>query len=172
MELIEVLDKNGNSTGEILERDEVHKRNLLHNEIAVFLINDKGETLLQKRSGNKKHNPNKWAICAGHVEAYESLENTVIREAKEELGIDIPIKELKTFVEKETKIRKNNSCITNYFYYKTNMELHEFIIQKEELIEVKWVSIEDIIKMLEEENDSIVFDKKSKYIFEKLKEIE
>ena len=73
MEFIQIVDKNGNFTGEIMEKEEAHEKNLLHNEIAVFIINDRKQVLLQKRSPNKKFYPNKWALCAGHVDAGESL---------------------------------------------------------------------------------------------------
>ena len=72
MELIQIVDKNGNFTGEVMDKEEAHDKNLLHNEVAAFIINGKGQVLLQKRSVNKRFNPNKWALCAGQVEAYES----------------------------------------------------------------------------------------------------
>lgn len=58
MEYIQIVDKNGNFTGEIKEREEAHHKNLLHNEISIFIINDKNEVLLEKRSPNKKYSPN------------------------------------------------------------------------------------------------------------------
>lgn len=59
MELIEIVDRNGNFTGQIIDKEEAHDKNLLHNEIAVFIINDKNQVLLQKRSANKRFDPNK-----------------------------------------------------------------------------------------------------------------
>ena len=47
MELIDVLDENGIKTGEILSRDEVHKRGLWHRIIVVAIINEKNEILIQ-----------------------------------------------------------------------------------------------------------------------------
>jgi len=32
-------------------------------------MNEKGEMLLQKRASTKKQEQNKWAICAGHIDA-------------------------------------------------------------------------------------------------------
>ena len=73
----------------------------MHNEIVVFIINDKKQVLFQKRSANKKYNPNKWALCASLVVAGESIEEGAIRKIKEELGIDVLIEELKSFEEKK-----------------------------------------------------------------------
>ena len=65
-------------------------KDLIKSEVIVFLLNNQNQVLLQKRSQFEKHNPNKWSICAGHVEEFDtSLENAVVREVKEELNIDI-----------------------------------------------------------------------------------
>ena len=47
MELVEVIDENGKSTGEILSLEEVHKKNLLHPGVIVFIVNDKKPSGLQ-----------------------------------------------------------------------------------------------------------------------------
>lgn len=171
MELIEIVDKDGNFTGQIIDKEEAHDKNLLHNEIAVFIINNKKEVLLQKRSANKRFSPNKWALCAGHVDAGESLESAALRELKEEVGIDISLKDLKPFVEREFTIRDSNSHITYFYYIKLNLDEKEFIIQKEELSEVKWFDIDKVIDMIKTKDNSIVFKENRLYLFEQLKNI-
>ena len=37
-----------------MDKEEAHDKNLLHNEVAVFIINDKKQVLLQNRSANKR----------------------------------------------------------------------------------------------------------------------
>ena len=58
------------------------ERKIGRNEIAVFILNSDQELLLQKRSANKKHYPNCWALCTGHVEPGESLSDAALREMK------------------------------------------------------------------------------------------
>lgn len=171
MELIQIVDKNGNFTGQIMDKEEAHDKNLLHNEVAAFVINDKGQVLLQKRSANKRFNPNKWALCAGHVDAYESLENAILREIKEEIGIDINPNELVPFGEREFTIRDSNSHITYFYYVKSNLNEEDFIIQKEELSEVKWFDIDQVIEMIKSKDESIVFRKERLKLFEQLKNV-
>lgn len=48
MELIEIVDKNGNFTGQVMDKEEAHDKNLLHNEVGVFIINDDSKILLEK----------------------------------------------------------------------------------------------------------------------------
>ena len=45
MEYLDIVDENGSYTGEFLERKEVHKKNFLHNEISIFVINEEGEDI-------------------------------------------------------------------------------------------------------------------------------
>ena len=171
MELIEIVDENGNYTGQIIDKEEAHDKNLLHNEVAVFIINDKKQTLLQKRSANKRFNPSKWALCAGHVDAGESLELAALRELKEEVGIDITKNDLKPFAEREFEIKESNSHITYFYYIKSNLCEKDFIIQKEELSEVKWFDIDKVIDMIKSKDDSIVFTEERLSLFEQLKNV-
>jgi nucleoside triphosphatase len=53
--------------------------------VGAFIINPKGELLLMK-----SHKwPDRYVIPGGHVELGERVEQTVIREAKEETGLDV-----------------------------------------------------------------------------------
>ncbi len=171
MELIEIVDRDGNFTGQIIDKEEAHDKNLLHNEVAVFIINDKKQVLLQKRSANKRFNPNKWALCAGHVDAGESLESAALRVLKEEVGINITTSDLKPFAEREFTIRDSNSHITYFYYTKSNLNEKDFIIQKEELSEVKWFNIDEVIDMIKSKDDSTVFREERLSLFEELKNV-
>jgi len=146
-ELLEVVTEDGIPTGQILSRGEIHEKNLLHNEIAVYVLNDKNQLLLQKRSANKKSNPNCWgASCAGHVGVAETLEEAALRELSEELGIIVKEKELKPLVYKKTVLRENrDSNVRTWYYIKTNFDIPDFTIQKEELSEIRWFSLDEVI---------------------------
>lgn len=89
MELIDIVDENGNFTGEVMDKEEAHDKNLLHNGIVIFIVNDKQQVLLEKRSHKRKYNPDKWELIGGHVIAGETLEFAALREIKEEIGIDV-----------------------------------------------------------------------------------
>lgn len=159
MELIDIVDKNGNFTGEVLEKEIAPDRNLLHSEIACFIINSNNEILLQKRSMNKRFNPGKWGLCAGHVDSGESLEEAAIREIKEEIGLDVSVNDLCTFTEREINIREKNSHISYFYYVNTDKKVEEFVIQEEELSEVKWFNVDYLIELILNGDTSTVFTK-------------
>lgn len=88
-ELFDVVDDSDNLIGQA-RRVKVHRnQNLIHRSIAVAVFNSKGELFLQKRSATKDIDPLLWSVsCAGHVSAGDSYERAVLRELKEELGIE------------------------------------------------------------------------------------
>lgn len=169
MELVEIVDRYGKFTGEIMAKEEAHDRNLLHNEVAVLIVNDNKQVLLERRSANKRFEPNKWALCAGHVEAGEGLKKAMLRELKEELGIDTSEDNLTEFSNKEITIKDSNSHITYFYYIKLNLKEEEFKIEKEELSEVKWFEIDEVIDMIKNKDASIVFTEERIDLFEELK---
>lgn len=87
MEYIDIFDENNNPTGqELKEKGKAHEDGDFHRTAHIWIINDKNELLLQKRSASKKTHPNCWDISgAGHIKAGESVIDGAIRELKEEL---------------------------------------------------------------------------------------
>ena len=169
MELLDVVDEHGNFTGEVMDREKVHDLNLLHWEVAVFIINKNKEVLLQKRAATKRFNPNKWGLCAGHVDSGEGIEDTALREVEEEIGLELDANDLNVLEKMEVNKRESNSHITR-IYYVICME-DNFKIQKEELSEVKWFKIDDIIEMIKNNDDSLTLKSDRLYLLEKLKDL-
>lgn len=171
VELIEIVDEEGNYTGRILPREEIHNRNFLHNEVACFVINDNKEILLEKRSPNKRYSPNKYGLCAGHVMVGESLKTALVREIEEEIGIKVNEEDLTPIGEKEYTHKETNSHITYFYYIKINLSESDFTIQEEELTEVKWFKIEDIKKLIASNDNPTVIDKEKLYLLDLLQNI-
>ena len=89
-EYFDVLSAKGEFTGKTELREICHKEGLWHKAVALFVVNSKNQVLLQKRSSNKKLWPNLWDMTAGgHVLAGEFGFQAIIREIKEEIGIDV-----------------------------------------------------------------------------------
>lgn len=154
-ELILVLDENGNSTGKLEKRSLVHDNLLWHNEIALWILNPEEKTiLLQRRSKNKRTNPNKLALCMGHVVGFDSIEDTVRKEAKEELGIDISDYKLNKLNICKVN-RPTNRCFSNHYYITANIPLSKFVVQKEELSEVVYINYQKFKDLVYSESEEI-----------------
>ena len=96
MEMWEVLDNEGNPTGKIIKKNEqiFFDKNFYHLGAEVWIINSDNKILIQKRSKQKKIFPNVWAMTGGSVILGENSRETIVREAKEELNININPSEL------------------------------------------------------------------------------
>jgi len=161
MEYLDVVDENDNLTGEIEDKDIIHEKGLWHREVAVWVMNEKGDILVQKRAASKRIKPNKWGFCAGHVDAGEDVEKAAKRELFEEEGLICDLEFL--FVEKVPSERANNIEDNKFmymFFARTNKRSEEFIIQYEELSEVKYISMNELERAVREKDDDYTFVKR------------
>jgi isopentenyl-diphosphate delta-isomerase type 1 len=86
-ELITIVDEDDMVIG-AETRAAARKQGLRHRIVRVFLINDKGQILLQRRSLTLSDNPGRWdQSVGGHVDEGEDYEEAALRETQEELGV-------------------------------------------------------------------------------------
>lgn len=140
-EIVQIVDSENCETGETT-RYEMRKNNLIHRATYILVFNTKGELFVQKRTMTKDVFPGFWDIAAGGVVlAGEPYDLSATRELKEELGIET-----------------SNLNFRFDYYYNTDENkvwgrvytcLHEgpFTLQKEEIDEGKFLSIEKILKL-------------------------
>jgi isopentenyl-diphosphate delta-isomerase len=80
---------------------EAHEKAELHRAFSVFIMNDKGETLLQQRAAHKYHSPLLWTnTCCSHQRVGESNIEAGKRRLMEEMGFKTELKELFSFIYK------------------------------------------------------------------------
>jgi isopentenyldiphosphate isomerase len=89
---------------------------LLHPVVHLHVFNPKGELYLQKRAADKDIQPGKWdTSVGGHVDFGEKVEEALMREVKEELGIHdfdpIFITRYKFVSDKEAELVHSYCCI-------------------------------------------------------------
>ena len=137
---IDVLNELGEFTGEVATRNECHEKGLWHRAVYAFVIDKRGNVLLQKRSTNKKMWPNMWDVTVGvHVDSNEFGRQALIREAKEELGIDIQDDEIKYLIS-STSINKKKNIIDKHY--------NECYLITKEISEVKYFTKKEILERI------------------------
>lgn len=151
-EYFDILDENGNFLNMLADRDEAHSKGLWHRAVVVFLVNRNNQVLLQRRSPLKKKWPNMLDVSAGgHSIAGEFGFETAIRETFEELGVKVKKEDIvfigctkNSFVKGNIKDNMfNEYCIVN-----TEICLSSLNLQTEEVCEAKFVSFDDLRKMM------------------------
>lgn len=170
IELIDVLDENGVKTGEILPRDEIHKKGLWHRSIVVAIINDNNEILLQQRSEQKEKNAGMWDISvAGHISTGQDALSAAAREINEEvsisLGYNIDIKSFRYMFSYRTIQKFSDDFIENQFYdffilRKEKLNIKDIKMQESEVQAVKFVDINELEEM---RNKKIIVERKPVY---------
>ncbi len=164
MELLDVLDENANYTGRVEERKKVHEQGLWHMHVGAWIMNDKGEILLEQRASSKKVDPNKWARIGGHVDAGETPLHAIQREILEEIGVKISIENFEVLeIDKadqyDSKKNRYNRYFSHSYFVLVKYKIEEYKLQKEEVNAVKYITIEEMIEANNEKNMDYVFSK-------------
>lgn len=90
MEILDLYDERGRRLGRTMDRDRWNKGgDEFVKVIHVFLMNNKGEILIQQRAFEKPTWPGMWSVLGGFVQSREEPEEAVVRETAEEYGVDI-----------------------------------------------------------------------------------
>lgn len=175
MEYFDLYDKNGKQLNQTKLRAEVHRDGDWHMAVDVWILNSRGELLLQKRSKQKESFPGLWEVsCSGHISAGEDSRSSALRELQEELGLEIREKELKLL------FKTKDSCITNkgtfvnnehkdVYLVKKDLEIQDFKLDPLEVSEVKFMKIEDLKQHIEDHDKTFVpHEEQYKKLFEYL----
>jgi len=145
------VDENDNEVG-IAEKMDAHIEPKLHRAFSIFIVNSKGELLLQQRAKGKYHCPSLWTnTCCSHPRPGETLERAAHRRLQEEMGFDTALKEVFSFI---YKAEFDNGL--------TEMEYdHVFVgrwdgqpkVNLEEVAAYEWVPVSELTAKIEEEPD-------------------
>lgn len=147
-ELVVLVNDNDEVLG-LMEKQQAHINVLLHRAFSVFLFNEKGEMLLQKRADKKYHSPGQWtnAVCS-HPKDGESYLDGANRRLKEELGIETELTEKFRFIYKADVGQNLWEHELDYVF--TGVFDGEFNLNKDEVSEVRYISMETLeIEMAE-----------------------
>ena len=169
MELLEYFDEKNEKLIGVEERQVIHNNGLWHREVAIWVVNDKNEVLLQRRSAKKKQGANKISITAGHVDVGEKTECAAVRELSEEVGIFVKTSDL-IFLDIYKNERQDNKCFSYTYLVKTDKKIDDMKIQEDEVSEVMYSSIEKLEDRIKNGDEEIAFSQKP-YIKEILEQI-
>ncbi len=143
-EYFDVLDENGNLTGLKKLRNEVHRDGDWHKAVHIWIINENGEILLQRRCATKDSNPNMLDIsCAGHLKSGDNSLDGALRELKEELNIEVNPIELNYIKTLKRSSKYTPTFINNEFddlyILRTNKTIEDMKAQEDEISEIFYV---------------------------------
>jgi len=162
-EYIDIVDRDGNSMQKIALKSEAHKNGWYHNTIHLWLYTSDGNILLQQRSHKKTIYPLLWDVSvAGHIDAGETFIDALLRETKEEIGLQLNAEDVKQVDTRRHESEYANGIIKDYEFHQVfiaelEASLHELSPQQDEVEALKLVSFSEFEDLLEHSSSNSHF---------------
>ena len=161
MEWLDIVDENGEPTGETVERASAHAQGIRHRTSHVWLLRRRPagiEVLLQKRSGNKDSFPGCYDISsAGHIPAGCGFIESARRELFEELGLRAEPEEFVYCGQRHFFHRTEfygrpfvDNQVSNVYCLWMDVEPEQMTLQASELDGVLWIPLEECKRLVRE----------------------
>lgn len=145
MELWDIYDINRQKTGQTAVRGEGLPEGGHHLVIHVCVFNSKGEMLIQQRQPFKDGWPNLWDVsCGGSAVKGETSQMAAMREAKEEIGLDLSLDGIKPRFSISFDVG-----FDDWYIVKADPDITRLKLQYEEVQAVKWAGRKEILVMIE-----------------------
>ena len=167
-ETVVLVDRNDNPIG-TMPKLEAHEKGVLHRAFSVFILNQKGQLMLQRRALDKYHSPGLWAnTCCSHPRESEDNIEAGIRRLKEEMGFKTSLNHMFSFIYKT----KFDNGLTEYEYDHVLLGYYNKtpFINTSEVAEWKWMPLDKIIAEMKNKPEDftvwfkIIFERFYKHI--------
>lgn len=171
-EQVDELDEKGNKTGRLSPLGQLHHKQLWHGVTHVWIYNEKGQILLQKRHPDVKWGANKWDLAAGgHIRAGETPSLAAIREAKEEISLELSEPDLKlagttTAIGKAPKTGRDHKAYEWNFITEQDLDPKTLELQTDETADLKWFDLDIVEADLKDPKKSQKYAPRSSKIYE------
>ena len=145
MELVDLYDENRVPLGRVAERHAKKAPGEYRMVVHVCVFNSLGQLLIQRRSPEKRVWPELWDVSVGGgVDAGETSRQGAEREVLEELGYDLDLTGLRPAVTVNFE-----GGFDDFFVVTRDLDLGDLRLQKEEVSDVRWATLEETLAMLE-----------------------
>ncbi|MBQ6622310.1 MAG: GNAT family N-acetyltransferase [Mogibacterium sp.] len=159
-EILDIVDRYGEPTGETVERSIAHLEGIPHRTSHLWIVrerNGRPEVLLQKRALTKSF-PGCYDISsAGHIPAGDGYRGSAIRELREELGFTAAEDDLvccgdRRIVWDDVFFGEpyHDRQYTRVFLIWLDPEEDALTLQEEEVDSVRWMDLEECIEGVEQ----------------------
>lgn len=143
---------------------EQYKNKDNYDMVKVFFINDNSEVLLFREKSKVEF----WHLWFTYIKKNEIGESIILYRIFEDLKMMFPKEKLKRL--RREKVTEINDFYNVYFYYiKVNLNQKEIL--KNDLLEIKWFKIDELLKLAQYKNNNIEFNKNTVYLLKEIRKI-
>lgn len=146
-EYVILVDQNDRELG-YMPKNEAHLKAQLHRAISVFVLNDEGHWLLQRRALTKYHSAGLWTnTCCTHPLPNESNIDAASRRLQQEMGMQCELREIFHFIYKEQLDNQMTEYELDHVFigYSNDMPQPNTM----EVMEYKYIPIDQLISDIE-----------------------
>lgn len=149
-EKVYVLDEKGNVIG-LEDRQKIHENGTLHAGVQCWLMNSKGQILIQQRSKKKEQSPGKWDVSfGGHCTKTDNPHGiyvgNLIKEGYEELGLTISADDIVKLGEARYTSQGGKNREVLAVYLTKVPDDQKFVFRDGEVSDVKWTTVQELKK--------------------------
>jgi isopentenyl-diphosphate delta-isomerase len=136
------------------EKLKAHKNGAkLHRAFSIFVFNNKGETMLQKRAMSKYHTQGKWTnTCCSHPMPGEEVADAAHRRLREEMGFDCEMKEAFSFIYKAEVGNELTEHEYDHVFFGTYEGKPK--LNKEEAMSFRWIPLAKLKEEVQKNPDN------------------
>jgi len=145
-EYYDLLDENRNLIGKRHKRGESLPQGSYHLVVCSWIVNSKGEFLIAQRSHNKSIAPGIWETPGGSVLSGEDSLTATIREAQEEIGINLLAENGVVFASYHEE-----NCFFDHWLFRQEFNLSDLVLQEDETINVRIATQTEILELIKQE---------------------
>lgn len=139
IEYWDLCDDQGRNLGEQIIRGQSHRPGTYHIVVCVWIRNSQNQILLTLRSKNKKQFPGLWEGLGGSAQAGESSLESVVREVKEEIGLEYLPERFRLL----TRLLEKTALVDIY-ELRDDFAAEDLHLQKEEVDQARWATEEEL----------------------------
>lgn len=152
MELWDIYDKNKVPTGRTMERNHFTLADdEYHLTVLGVIVRPDGRFLITKRVMTKAWAPGWWEVSGGAAQAGEKSEDAVIREIREETGLDVTGAEGGyQFTYHRENPGKGDNYFVDVYRYVMDVDERDLKLQEEEVAGVRFATAEEIKELAEQ----------------------
>ena len=150
-ELIDVYDENRVFTGKTIARKGAH---MAAGEFVLYILavvqDAQGRYLITQRSLDKVWAPGSWEVTGGGVLAGETPNQAVVREVREEVGLDVTGQALEPFFSyKNVDPKSGDNYIVDMYKFQLDVDKNDVVLQESEAIDCMFATWDDICALAE-----------------------